>query len=95
MAERKVVPSIKQKGDTAVKNANRIYVGADLPSLVRYTSVTDKFASDCENEVIRRLIIPISELADFEKQVKIKGSYENIMFEKSKETARRLRKDGR
>ena len=73
----------------------KIYVGASLPGLARYTVIKGKLTSDYENDIIKRLMIPVSEVKEFIKNVSIKGTRESVLYEKSEEFAKEMINDGR
>ena len=80
-----------EKEETELK----MYVGASLPGLARYTVIKGKLTSDCENDIIKPLMIPVSEVKQFIKNVSIKGSRESVLYEKSEKFAEEMKNNGR
>lgn len=80
-----------KKEETSLK----MYVGASLPGLARYTVIKGKLTSDYENDIIKPLMIPDSEVKEFIKNVSIKGTRESVLYEKSEEFAREMINNGR
>lgn len=87
--------SVATASETKKETEARMYVGASLPGLATYTVIIGKLTNAYENETVRRLMIPVSGMKEFVKKVKIEGSYENILYNKSVELEREMKNNGR
>ena len=77
---------LKEVATTVKKGVKqKIYVGPSLPGLTKYTVVESLEvpyvkALVKEREILKKLFVPITRLADFEKRAQLKGTLEHRYY---------------